>query len=333
MRSILVTLFTVCAMEGYGSGMGEDTVYYELWDIDNLESIGGHGLTVLGDPVIESTDLGDAIRFDGEGDQLLVDFNPIMEADEFTIELVFKPDACYPDNPDPRFLHIQDPDDPEEKRTMIELRINKNNQCYMDGFMKTDQESLALMDETLVHETEVWQHVAITYKDHILTTYFNGLEELNGEVLYTGKIINPTGKTSIGARMNNRKYFSGLIRTLKVTHAALDPSGFIFIHGQPALSSSGTPLTGSGGTTIYPNPAHHELRLKPFPGADDVEKFITITDTSGRVLLVRKTAGGQNDVVTINTLGFAEGIYLVQISSGLQSEYLKLVISHAYGGL
>ena len=116
---------------------------------------------------------------------MLVDFNPIMDAKEFTVELVFKPDACYPNNIEPRFLHIQDPDDPEAKRVMIELRIDANNQCYMDGFMKTDSGSLALIDETLVHPTEVWQHVAITYKDSTLTTYFNGTKELSGTLHYS----------------------------------------------------------------------------------------------------------------------------------------------------
>ncbi len=329
MKSILITLFAVCSVACHGTVFAEDTLYYELWDIDNLELIRGHEVTVEGDPVVESTDLGDAVRFDGDGDQLLVDFNPIMDAAEFTIELVFKPDACHPDNTEPRFLHIQDPDDPEEKRAMIELRINENNQCYMDGFIKTDQESLALMDETLVHETEVWQHVAITYKDHVLTTYFNGLLELNGEVQYSGRIINPTGKTSIGARMDKRKYFSGLIRTLKVTHSALDPAEFIFIHGQPALSfSPSNSLTDRGETAIYPNPADREINLDLGGGHDDSDVVITVTDPSGRILLTRKAEGGRNDLMTIDISGFAEGIYLVHISSGPHSEYMKLLVAH-----
>ena len=155
-----------------------DSIYYELWDISNLDSIGGHPVSVLGDPQIVSTDLGDAVKFDGEDDRLLVDFNPIMDAREFTVELVFKPDAFHQGNEAPRFVHIQDPDDPQGKRVMIELRVNENDECYMDGFINTDAESLALIDETLLHSTEVWQHVAITYKDSILTTYFNGTKEL-----------------------------------------------------------------------------------------------------------------------------------------------------------
>ncbi|MFO7668606.1 MAG: LamG-like jellyroll fold domain-containing protein [Bacteroidales bacterium] len=204
-----------------------DTVYYELWDISNLENFGGHTVTALGDPQVVSTEMGNAVQFDGVEDRLLVDFNPIMDAKEFTVELIFKPDACYPNQTEPRFLHIQDPDDPQAKRVMIELRINADNQCYLDGFINTDSDNLTLIDETLVHPTEVWQHVAITYKDSTFTTYFNGIKELSGTLHYTDAIVNTHGKTSLGGRMNHVSFYAGLIKTLKVTHTCLEPEDFI----------------------------------------------------------------------------------------------------------
>ena len=197
----------------------QDTLYYELWDISNLESIGGHAVAISGDPQVVSTEIGDAVEFDGDGDRLLVDFNPIMDAREFTVELVFKPKACYPDNVAPRFVHIQDPDDPDAKRVMIELRVDENNKCYMDGFIKTDVDDLALIDETLVHYTDMWQHVAITYMDSTFTTYFNGIEELSGTLHYDSAIVSTIGKTSLGARMNEVAFYAGLMKTLKVSHA------------------------------------------------------------------------------------------------------------------
>jgi hypothetical protein len=57
--------------------MASDTIYYEFWDISNLEQISGHDIAILGDPHVESTGLGNAVRFDGEGDQLMVDFIPV----------------------------------------------------------------------------------------------------------------------------------------------------------------------------------------------------------------------------------------------------------------
>ena len=203
----------------------------ETWEIDNLERIGGHAVTVVGDPVVVETDIGKAIRFDGDGDLLLVDHNPIGEAKTFTVEVLFKPDACYPENTDPRFIHIQDPEDERAKRLMIELRINEQNQCYLDAFLKTDTSDLVLIDENLVHPTEQWLHAAVVFEEGVMTTYFNGIRELRGEIGYEAALINPVGQVAIGGRMDHRNWYSGIIKSLKVTPRALDPEDFIKLPG------------------------------------------------------------------------------------------------------
>lgn len=110
---------------------------------------------------------------------------------------------------------------------MIELRINEKNQCYLDGFMRSDTGSLVLIDETLVHPTGKWLHAAITFDHGAMTTYFNGEKELSGRLGYAETIINPGGEVSLGARMNQRSWFNGFIKTLKVSHTVLDPKDFI----------------------------------------------------------------------------------------------------------
>jgi hypothetical protein len=57
---------------------------------------------------------------------------------------------------------------------MVELRVNEKNQCYLDAFLQTDTENLALIDSTLVHPTEQWLHAAVVYRDGVLSTYING---------------------------------------------------------------------------------------------------------------------------------------------------------------
>lgn len=222
---LLVFSFLIFLIFSYCSSQKE-----EVWNLDNLESIGGHGVTVIGDPQVVETELGKAIKFDGDGDLILVDFNPLGGTDEFTVEVVFKPEDCYPENNAPRFLHFQDPDDPEEKRLMIELRLNEKKECYLDGFLNTDTSRLTLIDEKLVHPTEVWLHGAATYKNKIFTTYVNGVKQLSGFVGYEHSFINPTGKVSIGGRMNKVNWFNGTVKTLKITNVALEPKDFIFIN-------------------------------------------------------------------------------------------------------
>jgi hypothetical protein len=220
--------FTAIMCLAISAGLSaQDNVYYETWDINSLDSIGGHSVTYLGDPEVVSTDVGDAVEFDGDGDRLLVDANPIGASTEFTVEVVFWPDACYPDNTDPRFVHIQDPADLQNKRVMIELRVNQHNECYLDGFILTDNDKLALIDENLTHPTETWHHAAITYKDGTFKTFFNGVEELSGSLTFQEQILGETGKTSLGSRMNERSWFRGKIKTLKVTRKALAPGEFL----------------------------------------------------------------------------------------------------------
>lgn len=310
-----------------------DTIYYELWDISNLDSIGGHSVTISGDPQVVSTELGDAVEFDGDGDRLLVDFNPIMGAREFTVELVFKPKACYPNNEAPRFVHIQNPDDPQAKRVMIELRVDENNKCYMDGFIKTDAESLALIDETLVHSTEKWQHVAITYKDSTFTTYFNGIKELSGTIRYDSMIVDSIGKTSLGARMNEVAFYAGIMKTLKVSHARLDPEDFILPNVIDTTTTVDTvtielPIVqGEVGVDIFPVPADRFLIVKMEPGLYTTNADIYISDLSGRIAFRQAYPRGSN-VLTINTSEFKVGGYIVSIKTNGLSAFRRVMIIH-----
>jgi hypothetical protein len=326
MAALRFTLL-LCAVLMVGRLHASDTVYYELWDISNLETIGGHEVTVLGDPQIVSTEMGDAIQFDGDEDRLLVDFNPLMDAKEFTVELVFKPDACYPEYTAPRFVHIQDPDDPDGKRVMIELRVDANNQCYMDGFIKTDSESLALIDENLVHPTEVWQHVAITYKDSTFTTYFNGIKELSGTLRYTEAIVNPTGKTSLGGRMNHVAFYAGLMKTLKVTHACLEPEFFIVPEESDSSTSNEPVSIEETELEVFPVPADGFLKVRLDPTQISKDTEIYIYDTSGKLCL-READLNQKKDLHVDTSEFQNGVYLLSITSEGLSEFKKFVVVH-----
>lgn len=204
-----------------------DSSYVEIWELKSLKKIGGHQVQVFGNPEIVKTERGRAMKFDGIDDRLLVDNNPIGDSKEFTIEVVFKPYPAYDISNQPRFIHFQDPDDTLSKRVMVELRLIKNNEWYLDGYMLTDAGELTLVNETLVHPVGEWFHAALIFKGNTFKTYVNGIHELSGEIFYTEKIINKTGEVSMGGRMDQRNYYCGLIKTLKITHKALEPRQFI----------------------------------------------------------------------------------------------------------
>ena len=329
MKPLLLSAFLVfCGMLS-STLIAADTAYYELWDISSLEMIGGHKVSSFGDPQVVSTEIGNAVQFDGEGDRLLVDFNPIMDAKEFTVELVFKPDACYPNNTDPRFVHIQDPNDPDNKRLMIELRVNANNQCYMDGYLRTDAGSLPLIDESLVHPTEVWQHVAITYKDSTFTTYFNGTEELSGTIHHAFTVVNTFGKTSLGARMNEIKYYSGLLKTLKVTHAKLAPEDFTFINDSIGTSARNLQiLSEKEELEVYPVPADQSLNVKLSPEQLESDVEIRIVNSAGSTVHTRKVNNIFQDHLTFDTSQFQDGVYFLSVSNLSYTSFSRVVVLH-----
>jgi hypothetical protein len=114
-----------------------------------------------------------------------------------------------------------------QKRVMVELRLTPKNEWYLDGYMETDGGNKTLVNRTLTHPLGNWDHVALTFKGNTFTTYVNGVKEISGEVPYKEKLINEKGKVSLGGRMNEINYYKGLIKTIRVTHRALDPNEFM----------------------------------------------------------------------------------------------------------
>ncbi|WP_089684734.1 LamG domain-containing protein [Catalinimonas alkaloidigena] len=194
------------------------------WQLDNLEQIGGHAVEIYGNPKVVETPYGKGIAFDGIEDQLIVDASPLKEYSEFTIEALMKPNDVFPENAAPRFFHIESSE--SVSRLLMEIRLNDQHQWYFDGFLKATTEDLALIDSTLIHPTEAWMHVAVSYQDSVFTTYVNHQPELSGAVRYDPiPVLN--GKTSLGARMNFRSYFNGTIAKIRVTNAVLKPEDFM----------------------------------------------------------------------------------------------------------
>ncbi|MCC9168203.1 LamG domain-containing protein [Pontibacter sp. XAAS-A31] len=191
----------------------------EVWHLNSLESIGNHEVSIVGNPkVINVEPAGKAVEFDGVDDGLLVDANPITGAEEFTIEVAFKPYASYPENIEQRFLHIQDPNN-ESRRILIELRLNNKQEWYVDFFMRTEDASLVLIDSTKTHPVDEWATVALVYQDGQMRGYVNGVQESAGDIAYLP--ISAEAKTSLGTRMDKRSWFKGAIRTVTFNHEAL----------------------------------------------------------------------------------------------------------------
>lgn len=203
----------------------------QVWQVNSVQSIAGAPTQVLGSPVVVDTALlgnimSKAVRFSGDQQRLLVDANPLGDAEEFTIEVVFRPDEAFAFSPEPRFVHIEAEDNPN-RRITIELRLNEHNEWYLDAYIKSELSQHTLIDATKVHPIGPWYHAAITYRDRQFASYVNGVKELQGDVDYLP--IAAHAKTSLGARMNRVHWFKGDIAALAITPAQLQPAQFFLL--------------------------------------------------------------------------------------------------------
>lgn len=190
------------------------------WKIDNLKSIGGHDVKVVGEPRVIETEQGKAVEFNGKSDALFVDDNPLAGWKEFTAEVVFRPAAKGPK--EQRFLHFQPAEG--EDRLLFETRLPEGEQWFLDTYVQTSAGKQTLFAKDNLHPCDRWYHAAVVVDGNKMTHYVNGKEELTAEMKFTpfGK-----GQTSIGCRFNKVHWFQGAIRMIRVSPTVLKPEQFL----------------------------------------------------------------------------------------------------------
>lgn len=191
-----------------------------VWRFDNLESIGGHEVTVAGDPRVIDTPKGKALEFDGVDDGIFLEVHPIEGMERFTAEVVFRP---YPDGPEEqRFLHMQQNGSTE--RLMFETRLTKDGRWFLDTFIKTGEDRHTLYAEEFEHGFGPWFHAAVVVDGRTFRHYVNGKLELATEIDYRAQ---GPGKTSLGVRQNRVYWFKGAVRVARFTPRPLPPEEFL----------------------------------------------------------------------------------------------------------
>lgn len=197
-----------------------DSQEYKIitWKIDSTTIIDENLITVWGNPEVIMNKKEKMVEFDGENDGLLLNQNPLKGMKEFTIEVDFKPYDGFPQNREQRFLHIQDPNN-ENRRILLELRLNAKNEWYGDWYIKSEKSKLALRDSNSTHPVNVWSTISLIYKDEEMKGYVNGKQEGSGTVEYLP--IGENGNTSIGSRQNKTSWFKGIIKEVRIIPKAI----------------------------------------------------------------------------------------------------------------
>ena len=185
-----------------------------------MDAVGGHETEIVGQPKRIDTDAGTAVEFDGAGDALVVDTNPLAGFQEFTAELIFQP---YPNGlTAQRFFHIEEND--SESRLLFETRLTGNNEWILDAFIKVGEQGYVLFDEESRHTIGPWYNVAIVVGDGLFRSYTNGELELETKIDFVA--LNP-GKTSLGVRMNRVCWYKGALRAARFSPQPLGPADFL----------------------------------------------------------------------------------------------------------
>lgn len=200
-----------------GAGKNEQHV---IWDLDNLEEIGGHKVTVEGEPKVIDTPHGKALEFDGVDDGIFLDVHPLAGMTEFTVEVIFQP---YADGqPEQRFFHMQE--DRTTERVMFETRLVEDNLWFVDTFLQTGGQSNTMFAIGDKHELGPWYHAAIVVDGKTFKHYVNGKMELGKEVVFTPQ---KPGRTSLGVRINSVSHYKGAIRKTRFTPRVMSPGEFL----------------------------------------------------------------------------------------------------------
>jgi hypothetical protein len=217
-------LFTLIASLGGGSFLiaAEPTAPADpvVWDLDNLSKIGGSHVTVVGKPRVIDTDRGKAIEFDGKGDAIYLDVNPLAGLKQFTAEVIFRPAADGPK--EQRFLHFQPKG--TEDRVLFETRLPGEGRWFLDTYLQTGEGKHTLFAEKFPHAIGPWYAAAIVIDGKTMRHYVNGAEELSADIKLTPLAA---GQTSIGVRFNKVHWYQGAIRQIRITPRALKPAEFL----------------------------------------------------------------------------------------------------------
>jgi hypothetical protein len=194
------------------------------WIVSELIVPNTVGVSIRGEPRVVASPWGDAVAFDGRGDAIFLDHNPLAGRDRFTIEVVMRPHGGGP--PEQRYLHFGEPDG---DRVLLETRVTPDRRWYHDSYVRSGEQGLALIDPTLLHPTDEWYHVALVFDRGWFATYLDGRLELEGSLEFEPL---PEGRTSIGVRMNEVHWYRGEFQRIRITDRPLQPEEFIRLGGR-----------------------------------------------------------------------------------------------------
>jgi hypothetical protein len=189
-----------------------------VWEIDNLQSIGGHKVSVVGSPRPLTTPQK-AVEFDGVDDALFLPVHPMAGWTQFTAEVIFRPAADGPK--EQRFFHLQE--EGSENRVLFETRLTDGGKWFLDTYIKCDGGDCTLFAKDYLHPIGPFYHAALVVDGGTMRHYVNGQLEMSQDLKF---MAHKAGQTSLGVRFNKVHWYKGAISRARFTPKVLVPAEF-----------------------------------------------------------------------------------------------------------
>lgn len=200
-----------------------DLMAETVWDVNNVESIGGRETTVLGSPKIIETEKGKAVEFDGVKDGFIVNALPLAGAEKFTVEVIFRPDPNGLEAQ--RFLHMQENNSNNRLLILLETLPTDQSLWYLDTYIRSAKGSQNLYKPACPHPMGQWYNATLVYNGKEMQHYVNGAKEISKKLVFSP--LSRKGKTSIGVKIGRKSWFKGVIRKVRFTRRVLKPEEFL----------------------------------------------------------------------------------------------------------
>jgi hypothetical protein len=219
----------------------------QSWTFDNLQTIAGQPLTLIGAPRTTASPWGKALLFDGVGDGLLIDRHPLAGASAFTIEALFRPDGGAFEQ---RWFHLEAREQPPvtagagKSRLMFEIRV-VGSSWYLDSFVSGPDAHQALIVPERTFPIGAWYHVAQSYDGQVHRSFVNGVLQAMAPLSFSPQ---GPGSAAVGMRLNQVNFFKGAVRAARFTTRALSPSEFSYAFSR---RPPGPSLGGGGGRSMW----------------------------------------------------------------------------------
>lgn len=219
-KRLIAFLFCCFSLVSKGQNIEikKETIAEREWLLADLLRDKSSNIEISGKPQIVNSPYGDAVSFNGIDNAFFLNELPLKSLQEFTVEMVFKPETNGVF--EQRILHMGES---TKDRILLEIRAVNNN-WYFDGYAASGTNKKALIEEKLIHPLEQWYHVAFVVTPKSLTTFVNGKQELQEEFPF---LPIESGQTSIGVRMNKVCWFKGAIYKIRITPKQIKPNDFI----------------------------------------------------------------------------------------------------------